>query len=88
MTEGRLGLDLAFSLQTPSPIASAPAAEDGFVHVQGGEREQVSASTTVVTAYLLIWIIMFVFVFLSVRKMRALSLLADRLAAALTKRGS
>jgi hypothetical protein len=79
---------LLFSLQTPSPTVSAAPAEEGFVHVQGVEREQVSASTTVVTAYLCIWIIMVTFVFLSIRKMRALSLLADRLAAALTKRPS
>lgn len=72
------------ALQTAAP-SSQPAGEDGFVPVQGMQREQVSATTTVIAAYVIIWAIMTFFVFLTVRKLAALRAAAERLEAALRK---
>ncbi len=72
--------------QAAAPANSAyPGSEEGFRPVQGVEKEQVSAASTVVQAYVIILVIWVAFLFLTVRKLKALSASADRLEAALRK---
>jgi hypothetical protein len=67
------------SLQGLPAEETREASEGVFVPVQGPDREQVSASASVVVAYLLIWAIFMLFIFLTWRKLRRLRLLAGRL---------
>lgn len=70
-----------------APVTTSTAApgKDEFVKVEGGEPDRTSAEGSVVVAYLLMWLIMVVFVWRTIKAQRSLSAEADHLMRSLEK---
>lgn len=72
----------------PAATTATTPAEDEFVKVEGGGPERTSAEGSVVLAYLLMWLILVVFVWRTIKAQTRLSADVDNVVRAFDKGAS
>ncbi len=81
-----LGPNLSKPGVDPHVVPASPESRAAqFVPVSGPELENTSASTMLVTAYVLFWLLLLVFVWLTWRRQQRLSLRLGQLESEITK---